>query len=97
MMPLGVVLNLFSVFLSHYLHAAVDSSHRATVLSFRGLSLNLAYEAIGLGYAGLSLILAGENPAETFGRTLPWLPVYLVVTGLITCVVWQRLYRSSRD
>lgn len=97
MMPLGVAMNLFSTFLSHYLNEAVDSSHRATVLSFRGLSLNLAYGAIGLGYAGLSLALAGANPGETFARTLFWLPVYLVVTGLLTCWVWRRLYRSPGD
>jgi hypothetical protein len=42
-------------FLSHYLNRATSSDQRATVLSFKGLSFNLAYGVIGLLY---SLLLA---------------------------------------
>jgi MFS family permease len=91
MLPIGVAMNLLGTFLSHYLNASVDSTHRATVLSFRGLSLNLAYGAIGLGYAGLGTALRGPTPDETFFRTLPWLPVYLLGTGLAAAWLWHYL------
>ena len=48
-----VGLMLTSFFASHYLNLITDSKHRATVLSFKGLSFNLAYGMIGILYAGL--------------------------------------------
>ena len=52
---LSSVMFFLGFFVSHYLNRITDSSRRATVLSFKGLSFNLAYGLIGLFY---SLLLA---------------------------------------
>ena len=44
---------LLRFFLSHYLNRIIDSSRRATVLSFKGLSFNLAYGFFGVLFAFL--------------------------------------------
>lgn len=44
------LLNFFS---SHYLNSKVDSRHRATVLSFKGLALNIGFGTTSLLYAAL--------------------------------------------
>jgi hypothetical protein len=69
-------------FTSHYLNAEVDSARRATVLSFKGLALNLGFGTISLLYAGLlsGLRSRGELPVSkasdpAFPASLPWLPV----------------------
>ncbi|MBK8093632.1 MAG: MFS transporter [Verrucomicrobiaceae bacterium] len=46
--PLLMSIRFLHFFLSHYLNAAVDSARRATVLSFRGLAINLAYGGLTL-------------------------------------------------
>ncbi len=46
-------------FVSHYLNQITPSSHRATVLSFKGLSFNLFYGLLGLLY---SILLAWLKP-----------------------------------
>ena len=58
----GIYLSGF--FVSFYLNHITESDQRATVLSFKGLSFNLAYGLAGLLYAGL---IAGLRPriAET--------------------------------
>jgi len=51
--PLGVGMSMVPFFLSHYLNVSItDSSMRATVLSFKGVCINLAYGSIGLLFAG---------------------------------------------
>jgi len=50
---------LTGFFVSHYLNHITDSVQRATVLSFKGLSYNLAYGMIGLLY---SLLVARTRP-----------------------------------
>lgn len=78
----------FSV--SHYLNEIADSHQRATVLSFKGLSYNLAYGTIGIFYSILFALLrgtAGEvGPAgavltlqdAAFIKTLAWFPLYFL-------------------
>jgi MFS family permease len=53
----GMYLNGF--FISHYLNQITPSSHRATVLSFKGLSFNLFYGILGVLY---SVLLAWMKP-----------------------------------
>ncbi len=85
---------LLNFFTSHYLNAAVDSKHRATVLSFKGLALNLGFGAISLIYGGILRVLkngpeaAGANFA--FRESLFWLPgLFLILfAGLM---VYYRL------
>ncbi len=59
-MPLMLAMRFLQFFLSQYLNAAADSAHRATVLSFRGLTTNLAY--------GLMTLLFGWHTAWLQGR-----------------------------
>ncbi len=74
----AVSFNLLNFFTSHYLNAAVDSSQRATVLSFKGLALNLGFGAVSLSYGALlKLLREGSATAEAqsaFRDSLFWLP-----------------------
>ena len=78
--PLGMAMSAVAYLVSYYLNAAVDSRHRATVLSFKGLAFNLGYGMVSLGFAGALRALRDHTPEATFGRTLPWLPVWLGLT-----------------
>lgn len=60
LVPLLLSMRFLQFFLSHYLNQVTDSGHRATVLSFKGLSMNLAY--------GLVTLLFGVQAAWFEGR-----------------------------
>ncbi len=82
-------------FLSHYLNEMADSRIRATVLSFRGLSLNLAYGMISLGYGALAASIAGRDGMDgeaVFVETLGWFgPVFgISFVALVLFVVGRR-------
>jgi hypothetical protein len=54
MVPLGMAMFVTQFYVSYYLNKAVtDARQRATILSFRGLALNLAYGGAGLVFAAL--------------------------------------------
>ena len=72
---------------SHYINKIADSKTRATVLSFKGLSFNIAYGAVGIfysilyarlksGYSDVSTEVA-ENKA--FMDSITWFPGYFVL------------------
>lgn len=86
-----MVMMMNTFFLSHYLNRIARSRERATVLSFRGLALNLSYGLMGLVY---SLFFAWvkqghENSVRQAGAvslddyafvlSLRWFPVYFVL------------------
>jgi hypothetical protein len=81
----SVGFGLLNFFTSHYLNAQVDSRHRATVLSFKGLALNLGFGVISLVYGGILRFIkdgdtstAAADPA--FRESLYWLPgIFLVL------------------
>lgn len=87
----GIFLNGF--FVSHYLNQITDSEHRATVLSFKGLSFNLAYGAIGYVYAvAISYLrrqpsfeaLSGEALESSLFRTVfSWFPYYFLAAAFV--------------
>lgn len=81
---------LSSFFLSNYLNRLTASSQRATVLSFKGMSYNLAYGMIGILY---SMLLAGMRPGVMarhpgleaagiedllFVQSIKWFPIYFL-------------------
>ncbi len=90
-------------FESHYLNRITASHQRATVLSFKGLSFNLAYGLIGLLYSFLLSFLRpqmtashpglGAEGIETavFIRSIAWFPWYFLLTLalLLTVARWQ--------
>jgi hypothetical protein len=93
--PLGVAMSMLQFFMSHYLNEAVtDSRLRATVLSFKGLSFNLAYGGMGLLFAGLSRGLNSHGPPQAvFAEALRWLPWYFAAGVTALAVVAARLTR----
>lgn len=82
---------LLGFFLSHYLNQATSSDQRATVLSFKGLFLNLGYGGIGVLYALLlhSLRKGTEAARPDIGEellknlvfidSLPWFAGYFIL------------------
>ncbi len=84
---LAVVMQFVSMAVSFYLNRITRSSQRATVLSFKGLSFNLAYGLIGVMYAVLLAHLKGKDggalreAAETgrvFIESVGWFPWYFL-------------------
>ncbi|MEM7143722.1 MAG: MFS transporter [Verrucomicrobiota bacterium] len=95
-----VVLVIFSFafgflnfFTSHYLNAQVDSYHRATVLSFRGLALNIGFGTLSLAYGFLLRQLGDASHADNttaFRDSLHWFaPTFLVM--LVPLVLYYLL------
>ena len=97
-----------SFFTSSYLNAITSSSQRATVLSFKGMAFNLAYGAIGMGFAALirheRLLLAEHNPQASeaflennaFITAIGWFPWYLALMLLVVCLLaLPRLRRQN--
>jgi hypothetical protein len=68
----------FSV--STYLNQLVDSHHRATVLSFKGVTVNLAYAGISLLFALALRMVPGSDAQEQLGRAFGFLPFWLLLT-----------------
>jgi MFS family permease len=76
---------------SFYLNRAVDSSLRATVLSFRGLAMNLGLGSASLLYTALVAGLRGDDETTLnaarqdtlFIDTLAWFPAYYLVLMII--------------
>jgi MFS family permease len=90
-------------FASRYLNEAADSDQRATILSFKGLSINLSYGAASLLYSGLvagiregmpaESIIASDRGLETsvFVDSLQWLPIAFVcaVLAMAAAYYWR--------
>jgi hypothetical protein len=78
----GLGFGLLNFFTSHYLNALVDSRHRATVLSFRGLALNLGFGGISLLYGAILRGLkegAGTDSNDAYRDSLWFLPAIFAV------------------
>ncbi|MEZ5302310.1 MAG: hypothetical protein R3F11_17000 [Verrucomicrobiales bacterium] len=60
--PIWVAMRFLHYFLSHYLNLVTDSKRRATVLSFRGLAMNLGYGGITAAFGIQSAALAKRMP-----------------------------------
>jgi hypothetical protein len=104
---LVVVMYMGRFFQSHYLNRITASHQRATVLSFKGLSFNLAYGVIGVLYA---LLLATLRPQMAvsqpdLGRTalenivfiesISWFPWYFIVTMAVLLVIARRQLKNT--
>ena len=100
---LSVVMYMGRFFQSHYLNRITASHQRATVLSFKGLSFNLAYGLIGILYSVLLGYLrpqiAASNPDLSragienlvFIKSLGWFPGYFILSlvALLAVARWQ--------
>jgi len=99
---------LQSFFQSHYLNRITGSDQRATVLSFKGLSFNLAYGLIGVLYSMLLAFLRDgiteTQPALTgaqlenmvFIQSLAWFPWYFIITlAAMLGYAWWKLKETN--
>jgi hypothetical protein len=99
---------LLAFFASHYLNRITPSSRRATVLSFKGVTVNLAYGLIGFAYSlllgAIRSRIVGTHPGLSgeglenmvFIRSFAWFPGYFTITllALIAFAAWA-LRRSD--
>ncbi len=98
---------MIGFFLSHYLNQATSSEQRATVLSFKGLFLNLGYGAIGLMYALLLVFLRKQatltDPGlveaalknQVFINSLPWFVGYFAILLFVLLIFVRVALRQS--
>ena len=94
MIPLGASMMALGYFVSYYLNAIVDSSHRATVLSFKGLVFNLGYGFISLVFAlVLRAARDGGSAQEAFSRALVFLPLWILFGALVCATGFWRQRR----
>ena len=103
---LHAVIILTGFFLSYYLNRITNSEQRATVLSIKGLSFNLAYGLIGLFYSQLLALLRPQISAESLGQTmedalfvksLAWFPWYFILCLIAFLVLARRQLRHSDE
>ena len=91
-------------FVSFYVNREATSEQRATVLSFKGLSYNLSYGILGIGYA--LLLKAQKQALETdfslqnpdpgpamienlvFTKSFIWFPVAFLLGFIFLCLVY---------
>ena len=100
---LSVVMYMGRFFQSHYLNRITASHQRATVLSFKGLSFNLAYGLIGVMYSVLLVFLRPQLAVSypdlshagienlVFIKSIGWFPWYFLLTlvALLAIARWQ--------
>jgi hypothetical protein len=89
---------------SRYLNEYAPSDKRATVLSFRGLTTNLAYGGVSLLYSALIAWIkvsgkmvqeSGKSLEESaFLNSLHWFPGYFILS-VILVFIFFRLRSSS--
>ena len=103
---LHAVIILAGFFLSYYLNRITSSGQRATVLSIKGLSFNLAYGLIGLFYSRLLALLRSQVSVESLGRTLEdtlfvrslvWFPWYFILCLIAFLILARRQLRHSNE
>jgi MFS family permease len=90
--PLGAAMTVLGFMVSYYLNALVDSRHRATVLSFKGLAFNLGYGFIGLLFAlVLKAFQDGSHPNHALAEGFRLLPLWLFLTlCLLAFAFWRK-------
>ena len=94
MVPLGGAMMALGYMVSYYLNALVDSSHRATVLSFKGVVFNLGYGFLSLVFAlVLRASREGVSTQDAIARGLIFLPVWLG----FGCLVCAFCFRRQRE
>jgi MFS family permease len=90
---------------SYYINREVDSSHRATVLSFRGLALNLGLGMASLLYtgliAGLKKLEEADIPPEAlqervFTDSLKAFPVYFLILFALVIFIGRKRIPAAK-
>lgn len=93
-LPIGLSMPMLQYFLSNYLNAWTDSSLRATVLSFRGVAINLGYGLAGIGFAAVTAGIRSSDPALSenalFSKALVSLPTVFLLGAAVLLVIIRR-------
>ncbi len=105
--PFWLAMRSLHYFLSQYLNKVSDSSHRATVLSFKGLTMNLAYGLVMMFYGmqtvwlrhdqapALAPLTKQDADVRLLGLAMPWWPwIFASLAALLVTFVRLR-YRKS--
>jgi hypothetical protein len=85
-MLLSLTMRMVVFLQSHYLNQLVGSDRRATVLSFRGLAVNVSYGLMSLAFAGAvagveAVGLSGSQAAAAGAASS--MPAFRFVVGLL--------------
>jgi len=92
-MLLSLSMRLLMFLQSHYLNQLVDSKHRATVLSFRGLAVNVSYGFMSIAFALAVTAVEKADPTTTQTAAFDWvirlLPWYFLFAALLF-LAWAR-------
>ena len=95
--PLAGAMMALDYIVSYYLNAIVGSSHRATVLSFKGVAFNLGYGFISLIFAlVLKAVRDGGSAGDALERGLLFLPLWVVCACVICGVIFWRQQKLLR-
>ena len=108
-MLLSLTMRMVIFLQSHYLNQLVDSKHRATVLSFRGLAVNVSYGVMSLVFAAAIAGFEATNPfgsseklteadhqIAAFRSVVTLLPYFFIVTCALFCLWTRRRVDDSR-
>ena len=91
MLPLGSSMMALGYMVSYYLNAIVDSGHRATVLSFKGVAFNLGYGFVSLLFAlVLRAVRDGGSTQDAVARSLLYLPAWIIFGTLVCAISFRR-------
>ena len=94
LLPLTGAIMALGFIVSYYLNALVDSAHRATVLSFKGVAFNLGYGFISLLFAlVLKAVRDGGSTQDAVARGFAFLPLWLLFGGSICVIYFRRQHR----
>ena len=94
-LPLAAAMMALGYMVSYYLNATVDSVHRATVLSFKGVAFNLGYGFISLIFAlVLRAFRDGGSTQDALVRGFLFLPLWLAFAFLLCLFLFRRHYRQ---
>lgn len=100
-LPLMMGIRFLHFFLSHYMNAVIDSERRATALSFRGLTMNLAYGGMTLLFALQTRFITqqtgwDQDDARVFAKALEWWPGWFVGTLAVAVLLLAWRFRQLR-
>jgi hypothetical protein len=80
--PFWLGMRSLHYFISQYLNRVSEPSTRATVLSFKGLTMNLAYGAIMLAYQSQTWALRSTEKAAMAGMDKPQTDMHLLAAAM---------------
>jgi len=103
LLPMFSAMRFLQYFLSHYLNKVTPSAQRATVLSFKGLSMNLAFGILTQVFGVLTARIYLSNKfndepdpqLSAFQYSLEWWPYYFSVGAVILFGYIRLKYRKS--